>query len=162
MKKSLKLFASILLLASVAACGGGGSSSGSSSSTQTWEQTSGSDAVTSLTSVDNVIGNGPTAVAGDTLTVNYTGWLYESTATNEEGPEFGSSAGTPFAFTLGAGQVISGWDQGLVGMKAGGTRTLIIPASLGYGAAGAGGGAIPAGSALIFTVQLVSVTAPAQ
>jgi FKBP-type peptidyl-prolyl cis-trans isomerase FkpA len=157
MKKTLKFIASFLLIASVAACGGGGSSS---SSTPSWETTSGSDAVTTLQVTDNVVGTGATAVAGDTLAVNYTGWLYQSGAANSEGPEFGSSAGTSFSFPLGMGQVIAGWDQGLVGMKVGGTRTLIIPSALGYGPNG--NSAIPGGAALVFTVQLVSVTPPTQ
>jgi FKBP-type peptidyl-prolyl cis-trans isomerase FkpA len=157
MKKTLKLFASILVLASLVACGGGGG--GDSSSGPTWAQTSGSDNVTTLTATDNVLGTGPAAVAGDTLTVNYTGYLYESTATNFEGQEFGSSSGTPFSFVIGANQVIQGWDQGLLGMQVGGTRTLIIPSSMGYGATG--NGSIPGGAALVFTVQLVGIT-PAQ
>jgi FKBP-type peptidyl-prolyl cis-trans isomerase FkpA len=155
MKKTLKIIASFLLVASVAACGGGGSSS---PATPSWETTSGSDAVTTLQVTDNIVGTGVVAAAGDTLTVNYTGWLYQSGAANSEGPEFGTSSGTPFAFTLGKGQVIAGWDQGLVGMKVGGTRTLIIPSALGYGANG--NSAIPGGAALVFTVELVSVTAP--
>jgi FKBP-type peptidyl-prolyl cis-trans isomerase FkpA len=160
MKKTLQLCATLALLASLAACGGGGSSS-SSSSNQSWAQTSGSVNVTSLTEIDNTVGLGATAVDGDTLTVNYTGWLYQSGATNSEGQEFDStSGGTPFSFPLGKGQVIAGWDQGLVGMKVGGTRTLIIPSSLGYGPNGYG--PIPGGAALVFTVQLVGVTPPAQ
>lgn len=158
MKKTLKFLASALVLASLVACGGGGSSDSSSSSSASWAQSSGSVNVTSLSYVDNTVGTGATAAAGDTLTVNYTGWLYQSTAANDEGEEFGSSNGTPFSFPLGAGQVIQGWDQGLVGMKVGGTRTLIIPSSMGYGASG--NGPIPGGAALVFTVQLVSLTAP--
>jgi len=162
MKKTLKLFASILVIASLAACGGGGGGS-DSSSTPSWAQTSGSTNVTSLTTTDNVIGTGTTAVAGDTLTVSYTGWLYEATAANYEGPEFDSSSATnpTFSFQLGAGKVISGWDQGLVGMKVGGTRTLIIPSALAYGNNG-NPPVIPANAALVFTVQLVAVTPPAQ
>lgn len=163
MKKPLKLCASLILLASLAACGGGGSGgSNSASSSPTWAQTSGSDNVTSLTTIDTTVGTGATAVAGDSVTVNYTGWLYQSAAVNDEGQEFDStSSGTPFSFQLGQGQVIPGWDQGLVGMKVGGTRTLIIPSSMAYGASGYLP-AIPGGAALVFTVQLVSLTPPAQ
>ena len=161
MNKTLKLFASILVAASLTACGGGGggSSSGGGSSNQSWAQTSDSVNVTSLTATDNVVGTGATAVAGDTLTVNYTGWLYVSSAANYEGQEFDSTTTAPFSFPLGKGQVIQGWDQGLVGMKVGGTRTLIIPSAMGYGTNGYG--PIPGGAALVFTVKLVSLT-PAQ
>jgi hypothetical protein len=99
--------------------------------------------------VDTVIGSGTAAVNGQTLTVNYTGKL-------ADGTQFDTSIGkTPFSFTLGAGQVIKGWDEGLVGMKVGGKRTLTIPPALGYGAAGQG--PIPANSTLIFEVELLSV-----
>lgn len=141
------------LAASIAACGGAGSTG-----TLPTINTSGSSLVTALQVTDNQVGTGATAANGDTLTVNYTGWLYESTAANFEGTEFGSSSGTPLSFVLGAGQVIAGWDQGLVGMQVGGTRTIIIPSSLGYGAAG--NGPVPPNAALVFTVQLVSATAP--
>ena len=91
------------------------------------------------------------------VTVNYTGWLYNASVANFHGTQFDSSVGkTPFKFNLGAGQVIAGWDQGVTGMKVGGTRTLVIPASLGYGSAGAGG-VIPPNAALVFTVDLLAV-----
>jgi len=153
----LKIIASTLLILSLAACGGGSSNSSSAPATPSWETTSGSDAVTKLQVIDNTVGTGATAAAGNNVTVNYTGWLYQSGAANFEGPEFGAST-SPFGFALGTGQVIAGWDQGLVGMKVGGTRTLIIPSALGYGPTG--NGPIPGGAALVFTVQLVSATAP--
>ena len=107
---------------------------------------------------DSVVGAGATAVAGNTLTVHYTGWLYDAAAAQNHGKQFDSSVGrAPFTFKLGAGQVIAGWDQGMVGMKVGGKRTLIIPSSLGYGASGAGGGLIPPNAALVFDVELLSV-----
>ena len=111
--------------------------------------------VTQLLSKDDVVGTGDVAAAGDSVTVNYVGAL-------SDGKVFDASAnhGQPFTFTLGAGQVIKGWDEGVAGMKVGGTRTLVIPASLGYGATGAGG-VIPPNATLIFQVQLVSVTPPA-
>lgn len=149
MKNILKIIASILLAASVASCGGGGSSSSATDS-------SGSSSVTTLQVIDTQVGTGAVAAAGNTLTVNYTGWLYNSSAANYEGTEFGSSSGTPFSFKLGAGQVIAGWDQGLVGMRVGGVRTLIIPSSLAYGASGSG--PIPPNAALVFSVQLVNLT----
>ncbi|MBV8380925.1 MAG: FKBP-type peptidyl-prolyl cis-trans isomerase [Paucibacter sp.] len=157
--RRLALALGLVSIASLSACGGGGSGS-SSTPQQTWAQLSGSTSITALQTTDTVVGTGATATAGNTLTVNYTGWLYDVRQTNQQGTQFDSSLSTgrsPFSFQLGAGQVIAGWDQGLVGMKAGGTRTLVIPASLAYGAAGGGNGAIPANAALIFTVQLISV-----
>jgi FKBP-type peptidyl-prolyl cis-trans isomerase FkpA len=106
---------------------------------------------------DTTVGTGATATAGNTLTVNYTGWLYNASAPNFRGTQFDTSTGkTPFQFKLGVGQVIAGWDQGLVGMRVGGSRTLIIPSSLGYGSAGAGN-VIPPDAALVFTVDLLAV-----
>lgn len=147
----------LVSIASLSACGGG---SGSGDTQETWAQLSGSTNITTLQVTDTVVGTGATAASGNTLTVNYTGWLYDVRQSNQQGTEFDSSlsAGrTPFSFTLGAGQVIAGWDQGLIGMKAGGTRTLVIPASLAYGASGSSNGTIPPNAALIFTVQLISV-----
>jgi FKBP-type peptidyl-prolyl cis-trans isomerase len=110
-----------------------------------------------LSIIDNQVGTGATAVAGSTVSVNYTGWLYSATAVNNEGAEFDSSAshGQAFSFTLGAGQVITGWDEGVAGMRVGGTRTLIIPSALAYGSTAVG--TIPANSTLVFTIQLLSV-----
>jgi FKBP-type peptidyl-prolyl cis-trans isomerase FkpA len=106
---------------------------------------------------DTTVGTGATAAVGNTVTVNYTGWLYSGSAANFEGTQFDSSIGKqPFSFKLGAGQVIAGWDQGVAGMKVGGTRTLIIPASMAYGSTGIAG-VIPANAALVFTVDLLTV-----
>ena len=101
--------------------------------------------------VDLVEGEGDVAAAGQRVTVHYTGWL-----TN--GDKFDSSLdrNQPFAFNLGQGQVIRGWDEGVVGMKVGGKRKLTIPPQLGYGAAGAGG-VIPANATLVFEVELLEV-----
>lgn len=101
--------------------------------------------------VDLVEGDGPTPAAGQTVEVNYTGWL-------EDGTKFDSSfdAGRTFTFVLGAGQVIAGWDEGVATMKVGSTRQLMIPAELAYGDAGAGG-LIPPGATLIFQVELLDV-----
>ena len=102
------------------------------------------------------VGTGTEAVAGKALSVNYTGWLYDSTKTDQKGLQFDSSAGgTPLTFTLGAGQVIQGFDQGMAGMKVGGARRLVIPSSLGYGAVR--NGSIPAFSTMVFDVELVDV-----
>ena len=104
---------------------------------------------------DTETGDGATAVAGKKVSVHYTGWLSNNGA---KGAKFDSSVdrGQPFQFTLGAHQVIAGWDEGVAGMKVGGKRTLIIPPELGYGARGAGG-AIPANATLIFDVELLGV-----
>jgi FKBP-type peptidyl-prolyl cis-trans isomerase FkpA len=107
--------------------------------------------------IDIVEGTGALASSGRTLTVNYTGWLYDATKSDFKGTQFDTSVGkTPFTFHLGAGSVITGWDQGLLGMRAGGKRTLIIPASLAYGSTGSGT-TIPPNAPLIFEVELVSV-----
>jgi FKBP-type peptidyl-prolyl cis-trans isomerase FkpA len=102
---------------------------------------------------DLKVGAGATAMKGQTVTVHYTGWL----AAN--GKKFDSSVdrGEPFQFALGGGQVIKGWDEGVVGMKVGGKRQLRIPASLGYGSQGAGG-VIPPNATLIFDVELLKVS----
>lgn len=101
---------------------------------------------------DLVVGDGAEAVAGKPVEMQYTGWL-------EDGTKFDSSydRGEPFPFTLGVGQVIPGWDEGVQGMKVGGKRKLIIPSELGYGARGAAGGVIPPNATLIFEVELVEV-----
>ena len=102
---------------------------------------------------DEVVGTGPEPKAGQKVSVHYTGWLDEG---GKPGKKFDSSRdrGTPFTFTLGAGQVIAGWDTGVATMKTGGKRTLIIPADQGYGARGAGG-LIPPNATLIFDVELL-------
>jgi FKBP-type peptidyl-prolyl cis-trans isomerase FkpA len=115
-------------------------------------------AVTKLIKIDRKVGDGKEAVAGKTVDVHYTGWLYSATAPNNKGTKFDSSLdrGARFSFPLGEGRVIKGWDQGVAGMKVGGQRTLVIPADLGYGARGAGS-AIPPNAALIFDVELFGV-----
>ena len=107
---------------------------------------------------DTTVGSGEEARAGQRVRVHYTGWLYDPTANNSRGQKFDSSKdrGQPFAFGLGEGQVIRGWDEGVQGMKVGGTRVLTIPADLGYGARGAGG-VIPPNATLVFEVDLISV-----
>ena len=105
---------------------------------------------------DTKVGDGAEAAAGQHITVHYTGWLRNDDGT--PGAKFDSSKdrNDPFQFSLGAGQVIRGWDEGVQGMKIGGARRLIIPASLGYGARGAGG-ASPPNATLIFDVELLGV-----
>ena len=111
-----------------------------------------------LKMIDHKIGTGTEAVAGKTVSVHYTGWLFDTAAPDNKGRKFDSSRdrGEPFSFPLGAGRVIQGWDQGVVGMKIGGQRTLVIPPELGYGARGAGG-VIPPNATLVFDVELLSV-----
>jgi FKBP-type peptidyl-prolyl cis-trans isomerase FkpA len=101
---------------------------------------------------DIKVGTGTTAEKGKTVSVHYTGWLLN-------GKKFDSSLDrkSPFAFALGGGQVIKGWDEGVAGMKVGGKRQLRIPPELGYGARGVGNGLIPPNSALIFDVELLEV-----
>ncbi len=105
---------------------------------------------------DTVTGSGELAVAGREVSVHYTGWLFDPTAANNRGRKFDSSKdrGQPFRFHLGGGQVIRGWDEGVQGMKIGGTRVLTIPAALGYGARGAGG-VIPPNATLVFEVDFI-------
>lgn len=106
--------------------------------------------------IDTMVGTGAVATAGKEVTVNYTGWMYLPDAPQHHGEKFDSSIGRkPFTFRLGSGGVIPGWDQGVDGMKVGGKRTLVIPASLGYGADGAG--PIPPNANLIFDVELLDV-----
>jgi FKBP-type peptidyl-prolyl cis-trans isomerase FkpA len=107
---------------------------------------------------DTVAGSGDEAVAGRHVKVHYTGWLHDPQAAHQRGRKFDSSKdrGSPFSFALGAGQVIRGWDEGVQGMKVGGTRVLTIPADLGYGARGAGG-VIPPNATLVFEVELLGV-----
>lgn len=103
------------------------------------------------------VGTGADALAGRRVTVHYTGWLYDPTQPAQKGREFETSVGRqPFPFTLGAGQVIRGWDQGVAGMKVGGQRRLVIPPDLAYGSAGAQG-VIPPNATLVFDIELLDV-----
>lgn len=102
-----------------------------------------------------VAGDGPAAQIGQTAVVHYTGWLYDPTAPNNRGAQFDSSVdrGEHFRFKLGAGRVIRGWDEGVVGMNVGETSELTIAPELGYGQRGAGG-VIPPNASLVFVVEL--------
>lgn len=115
--------------------------------------------VDKLTTIDTKLGTGAEAKPGMTVQVLYTGWLYDDRAKDKHGTQFDSTdshGGQPFAFALGQGQVIQGWDQGVAGMRVGGERTLLIPAKLGYGARGASD-VIPPNTSLVFDVKLVGV-----
>ncbi len=115
-------------------------------------------AVASLQSVVLKPGDGAAITAGQIATVQYTGWLYETSARDNKGKRFDSSfdAGKPFSFPLGTGSVIKGWDQGVLGMKVGESRRLVIPPDLAYGDAGAGG-VIPPGATLVFDIDLLKI-----
>ncbi|TXK64367.1 FKBP-type peptidyl-prolyl cis-trans isomerase [Alkalisalibacterium limincola] len=110
--------------------------------------------------VDLVEGEGTEARPGDEVSVHYTGWLYDERADQQRGERFDTSLerGEAFGFRLGAGRVIRGWDEGLVGMREGGRRVLMLPADYGYGARGAGN-RIPPGASLVFEVELLEVRA---
>ena len=113
---------------------------------------------TELQKIDVKQGTGAEAVTGKPVIVHYTGWIYDESKPDKKGAKFDSSLDrkVPFGFFLGAGKVIKGWDEGVVGMKVGGQRTLIIPPQMGYGDRGAGG-VIPPGATLIFDVELIEV-----
>jgi FKBP-type peptidyl-prolyl cis-trans isomerase FkpA len=138
------LAAACAAVLSLSACGGG---AGDSSAPAVAVASPASLVVT-----DSVVGTGAVAAPGKKLTVTYTGWLYSTTAANNKGMQFDSGT---ISFPLGQGAVIAGWDQGLAGMKAGGKRTLAIPASLAYGRSG--NRAIPPDAGLVFDVELTAV-----
>jgi FKBP-type peptidyl-prolyl cis-trans isomerase len=132
-----------------------GSSGGSAAKTATPKPSASGDvkaAATKLEVTDEKVGTGDEAVAGKSVTVNYTGTLQDGTVFDSTAKE----GGQPFSFTLGGGQVIKGWDQGVVGMKVGGKRKLVIPPDLGYGSQGAGS-SIPPNATLTFEITLLKV-----
>ena len=114
--------------------------------------------MTEFTIIDNQFGEGREAEKGLTITVHYSGWIYDENEDDKKGNKFDSSKdrNEPFTFVLGVGQVIKGWDDGFAGMKIGGTRTIIIPSEMGYGSRGAGS-VIPPNADLIFDVELLGI-----
>lgn len=137
-------FFAVLAVCAALAVSACGSSATSPSSTAT------------VTITDLRLGTGTAAASGSALTVNYTGWLYDPSKPDNKGLQFDSSLGTtPFSFTLGTSQVIPGWDQGLVGMKVGGLRRLVIPPSLAYGSVRYA--SIPPYTTLVFEIELEDV-----
>ncbi|HJY41660.1 MAG TPA: FKBP-type peptidyl-prolyl cis-trans isomerase [Steroidobacteraceae bacterium] len=118
-------------------------------------------APTELQRTDIVKGTGEGISLGQVAVVHYTGWVFDGAAPEQKGKKFDSSRdrGQPFPFTVGAGEVIRGWDEGVQGMQPGGQRRLVIPPDLGYGDRGAGG-AIPPGATLVFDVELLAIQQP--
>lgn len=117
--------------------------------------------VDKLVVTDRVVGRGIEAQPGMMLTMHYTGWLYDAKAANGHGKQFDSTRGRrPFSFTMGDPRLKPGWSQGIVGMRVGGRRELLIPSELGYGSRGAGDGVIPPDAALVFDVELLDASQP--
>ena len=141
---------SIPILVLSIACGGDGDG-GPTSPTSPTSPSVGLDVP--FSTEDLRVGTGQEAMNGDRLSVDYTGWLYDPNAPENKGAQFDSGN---IPFTLGAGQVIQGWDRGLLGMRIGGLRRIVIPPELGYGANGAPP-AIPGDATLLFEVELVSI-----
>jgi len=144
MKPSSRVVIAIVLALSAAACGGSDSSTSPSAPTPPSAAFSQTDVIT---------GTGATATQGRTIMVSYTGWLYDPTRPESKGTQFDSNAG--FTFPLGVGRVIPGWDQGVVGMRIGGLRRLVIPPNLAYGSQA--NGQIPGNSTLVFDIMLLAV-----
>jgi FKBP-type peptidyl-prolyl cis-trans isomerase FkpA len=138
--RSTFLFAALAVLAGAgAACVGSTSPTGAA-----------------FSQTDLRLGTGATAASGNTLSVNYTGWLYDPSKADLKGLQFDTSLNTTaFSFALGSGQVIPGWDQGLTGMRVGGLRRLVVPPSLAYGTSRSG--PIPANATLVFDIELLTV-----
>ncbi|MDP1571702.1 MAG: FKBP-type peptidyl-prolyl cis-trans isomerase [Vicinamibacterales bacterium] len=152
-RESLRFLSAAVLALFVAGCGG--PSSTDPNRAQAPMTNSG---ISELQVVDTVPGTGAEARPGMTVSVHYTGWLFDAAAPAQRGNKFDSSKdrNEAFDFPLGAGQVIPGWDQGVAGMKVGGTRVLTIPPALAYGPSGAGG-VIPPNATLVFEVELLEV-----
>ena len=143
--RPLRKFGVIVLVGVIAACGGKPAAAPPSG-------------VSSMQSIELKAGTGEAVTAGKIAVVQYTGWLYEASATDHKGKQFDSSrtGGQPFRFPVGTGQVIKGWDQGVAGMKVGESRRLIIPSDHAYGDSGAGD-VIPPGATLVFDIDLIGI-----
>jgi FKBP-type peptidyl-prolyl cis-trans isomerase FkpA len=145
MKIKLPLIAVFVAMVGLSACGAGKDDEPSPPAVS-------NDPVT-LTKTDSVVGTGPEAATGVLATVTYTGWLYSGSAADHKGARFD---GTSISFRVGSTETPKGFDQGVVGMKVGGKRTVLVPSSLGYGAAGQGT-AIPPNTGLVFDIELTAV-----
>ncbi len=144
MKLKFPLIAAFVAVLSLTACGGGGDDSPGGNTSVSSPAT--------LTKTDNTVGTGAEATSGKTVNVTYTLWLYSAAAADHKGTRLESG---PYTFKIGAGGTIAGFEQGVTGMKVGGKRTVEVPSSLGYGAAGSQG--VPPNSGLVFEVVLNSV-----
>lgn len=142
MKLKFPLIAAFVALLSLTACGGGGDSSDSIAVSSPAQ----------LTKTDNTVGTGAEAVSGKTVTVEYTLWLYNDKASDFKGTRLESG---PYTFLIGSTNTIQGFQQGVLGMKVGGKRTILVPSSLGYGASGSG--RVPPNSGLVFELVLNKV-----
>jgi FKBP-type peptidyl-prolyl cis-trans isomerase len=151
-----KLFFAIVALFVFAACSADDPKPAAARPADTKATTAPAEDVLVIT--DLKVGQGEPIAAGSVAVVHYTGWLYDAGAPENKGNKFDSSVdrNEPFAFPLGAGHVIAGWDEGVAGMKAGGKRRLVIPAAKAYGDRGAGG-VIPPGATLVFDVELIRI-----
>lgn len=143
MKLKFPLIAAFVALLSLTACGGGSDSSPPAVNPNN---------PTALVKTDNVLGTGAEAVNGKTATITYTLWLYSASAADHKGAQRESNS---FSFVLGSPNIIPGFQQGVLGMKVGGKRTVEVPASLGYGAQGGNG--IPGNNGLVFEITLTKV-----
>ena len=144
MKPSFRIVIAIVLALCAAACGGSDSRTSPSAPTPP---------SAAFSQTDVIVGTGPTATQGRTIMVSYTGWLYDPTRPESKGTQFEQNAS--FSFQLGVGRVIPGWDQGVVGMRVGGLRRLIIPPNLAYRSQA--NGQIPGNSTLVFDIMLLNV-----
>ncbi len=159
---ALTMIAAALSISSNSHAQDGKTQSETSASTAATSTVNTAPALSALKIIDNVVGTGDEAQAGKIAVVHYSGWLYDANAADLHGKAFDSSVNRgPFSFPLGARRVIQGWDQGVVGMKVGGKRTLIIPSQMAYGERNVGNGLIPPNSDLIFDVELLEVVTPA-
>ena len=146
MKLKFPLIAAFVAILSLTACGGGSSDSSSGNGNAAANNPA------TLVKTDNTIGTGAEAVSGKTANVTYTLWLYSASAADHKGTRLESNT---FSFKLGTNAVIAGFEQGVTGMKVGGKRTIEVPSSLGYGAAGTAG--VPGNAGLVFEIILNSV-----
>lgn len=156
MKLKSSVIAACVVLSSLAACGGGGGSSAGGSTTAP------ADNPASFSQTDTVLGAGTLASSTNIVGIRYSYWLYSASAADHKGTKIDTNltSATPYVFTLGASANLKGLDQGVTGMKVGGQRTLIIPASLAFGATGSA--AVPPNAGVVFDVQLTDAQALAE